>query len=177
MEDEQRSLIILPSKKKLSKKASPSMNAFIRRSARLRNLQLSMSNKEKIVEEIDLTNSDQEEVPLVQQSNSEPLVEQLNSEPLVRQLNSEPMSNLQNLEEKIDFLVQSVREFKYPVSTKYITDFAVCCFFLYFFLSETLASFEMLFRKIKGLCKVKCILRISATEACILTRRRRLCLL
>ncbi|KAL3531349.1 hypothetical protein ACH5RR_010671 [Cinchona calisaya] len=120
MKDEQRSFSSLPSKKKSSEKASTSMKAVTRKSGRLRSLRSPMSNQEMMVEEIDLADTDKEEDPLVQQSpgprvqqlNSEPLAQQFNSEPLAQQINSEPVSNLQSLEDKIDFLVQSVKEFK-----------------------------------------------------------------
>ncbi|CDP03627.1 unnamed protein product [Coffea canephora] len=132
----------LPLKKNSSKKALSNMARTVRRSGRLKNLQSAKPNQEVIVEEIDLAGSESEEESLDQQSNlepflhqenSEPIVQQLNaehivqevnteavvqeanSEPLVQPFNSQPISNQHNLEEKIDFLVQSVEEFKSQV--------------------------------------------------------------
>ena len=119
------------------------MARTVRRSGRLKNLQSAKPNQEMIVEKIDLAGSESEEESLDQQSNLEPFLHQENSEPIVQQLNaecivqevnteavvqeayseplaqlfnSEPISNQHNLEEKIDFLVQSVEEFKSQVS-------------------------------------------------------------
>lgn len=95
MENVQASPTGLP----LKEKGSKNIDGVMRRSGRLRNLPSPVPNQQMIVEEIDLAASEQEEEPLVEQFNSEP-----------------PPPNLQTLESKIDFLVQSVQEFKSQVS-------------------------------------------------------------
>lgn len=123
----------LPSKKNSSKKALSNTTTTVRRSGRLRNLQSAKPNQEMIVEEIDLASSESEEESRDQQSNSEPMVQQLNaerivqeanteaivqevnSEPLSQPFNLEPISNQHDLGKKIDFLVQSVEEFRSQV--------------------------------------------------------------
>lgn len=56
---------------------------------------------------------------LDQELNSEPLVQQLNTRPLDQQLNSEPISNEHDLKDKIDFLVECVKEFNAQVYNRF----------------------------------------------------------
>ncbi|CAI9107850.1 OLC1v1007320C4 [Oldenlandia corymbosa var. corymbosa] len=118
IENVQKSPALIPSRKKVMQ-TKP-----LRRSGRLSNLQTRATNKEMPLEEIELDDNEEEDEPFIELISSEPAHAEIGGSeskiiinekevPLDEQFNSEPTpTDFERMERKIDFLVQSVKEFQ-----------------------------------------------------------------